>query len=899
MPRSVRSGALTSGDSVMWSRRAISFSTVPLLVAGSLLMLVSAAGPAHAGTAAVPRPDHIVIVVEENHSDTAIMANPSAPYINALANSGANFTQSYAETHPSQPNYLDLFSGASQGVTTDSCPNTFTADNLGSELGGAGLGFAGYSETLPGVGYTGCTSGQYVRKHAPWVNFSNIAASANQPFTAFPSDYSTLPAVSFVIPNQDNDMHDGTIAQGDAWLQTNMASYVSWAQTHNSLFVLTFDENEGGGTNRIPTIITGQRVVSGTYPEVINHYSMLRTIQDAYGLAPLGASASASPILDIWTPPSGDQPPVAAFTSSCTNLACTFDASSSTDPDGTVTGYSWTFGDGGTTTGATPTHAYSSAGSYSVQVTVADNQGATSSTVHAVTVTAPAGTPFASDAFRRSVSGGWGQADVGGAWTRSGAAAAVSVTPGQGVLRLDAGATLVENLNSVAQTDADVLATFSIDRVPIGASTYVTVSGRRMASANYQAMLEIKPSGATVLRLVRLASGAQTTLGQLPVPGLTVTSGHALSLRLQVTGTSPTAIRARTWPAGASEPGQWQLTASDATAALQANGAVGISAYLPAAATNAPVSLSVTSYVASSTAPPANQPPVAVFSSSCTQLTCTVDASGSADPEGTIASYAWTFDDGDIGTGATAAHTYGSASTYLVTLTVADNVGATTSISHSVAPSSSSVPIAFVAAAHGPAGSVKTEQLTVPSNVQVGDTMLLFFTYSATASWTGPTGGTGWTQLSTFTNSSIISVLWQKTAANGDAGNVVRLDSTVYTKGALQLAVYRGVGSTTPVLAHAGDAATSTHVSPTISAPAGSLVVSEWADKSETTTGWTAPAGVSTRDVALGSGGGRYCALLADSGSPVNGGSYGGLTASTNAASSRAVEWTVALISPG
>jgi hypothetical protein len=229
---------------------------------------------------------------------------------------------------------------------------------------------------------------------------------------------------------------------------------------------------------------------------------------------------------------------------------------------------------------------------------------------------------------------------------------------------------------------------------------------------------------------------------------------------------------------------------------------------------------------------------------------------------------------------------------------VTDDVGATNTVSHSVTPSSGSAPIVFVAAAHGPAGSVITEQLTLPSTVRVGDTMLLFFTYSATVSWTGPSAVTGWVQLSTFTNSSITSTLLEKTVATGDAGRVVRFDTAAYTKGALQLAVYRGVGSAAPVVAHAGDAATSAHVSPTISAPAGSLVVSEWADKSETTASWTAPAGVITRDVALGTGGGRCSGLLTDSGSAVSG-PYGGLTATTNAASTRAVEWTVALVPPG
>jgi hypothetical protein len=122
----------------------------------------------------VPRPDHVVIVIEENHSYSEIIGSPDAPYINSLAAKGAVFTQSYAVTHPSQPNYLDVFSGYNQGVTDDSCPHYFITDNLGLYLLNASLTFAGYSEDLPSVGSLVCTSGAYARKHAPWVNFTNI-----------------------------------------------------------------------------------------------------------------------------------------------------------------------------------------------------------------------------------------------------------------------------------------------------------------------------------------------------------------------------------------------------------------------------------------------------------------------------------------------------------------------------------------------------------------------------------------------------------------------------------------------------------------------------------------------------------------------------------------------------
>jgi hypothetical protein len=278
------------------------FRTVLLLAcSATAAALVSSGGASDAGaTSAVPRPDHVVVVVMENHSNTDVIGSPSAPYINSLADSGANFTQSYALTHPSQPNYLMLFSGSNQAVTDNSCPHTFGTANLGSELIANGLSFKGYSESMPYDGYTGCSSGSYARKHSPWINWSNVPASSNLTLAAFPSDYTQLPTVSFVTPNLDNDMHDGTVAQGDTWLRDHFDSYVQWAKTHNSLLVLTFDEDDNNAGNRIPTIFAGASVRPGDYAERIDHYDVLRTLEEAYDLPYAGASALATPITDIW-----------------------------------------------------------------------------------------------------------------------------------------------------------------------------------------------------------------------------------------------------------------------------------------------------------------------------------------------------------------------------------------------------------------------------------------------------------------------------------------------------------------------------------------------------------------------------------------------------------------------
>ncbi len=266
----------------------------------AVLAAALAAGPAAAKKTKLPTPDHIIIVMEENHSYDDIIGNGQAPYINSLAQSGASFTDSHAITHPSQPNYLELFSGSTQGVADDSCPHSFGVDNEASQLIAAGLTFVGYSEGLPGEGSEVCTSGEYARKHSPWTNFTNLPKTANEPYTAFPKKLKQLPTVSWVIPDLLDDMHDGTIAQGDTWLKNNIAPYVTWAMTHNSLLIVTWDEDDGSQSNQIPTIFVGPMVKQGQYSEPITHDNVLATVEAMYGLAPLGNAAKVKPIKDVW-----------------------------------------------------------------------------------------------------------------------------------------------------------------------------------------------------------------------------------------------------------------------------------------------------------------------------------------------------------------------------------------------------------------------------------------------------------------------------------------------------------------------------------------------------------------------------------------------------------------------
>ncbi|HKU17763.1 MAG TPA: alkaline phosphatase family protein, partial [Candidatus Saccharimonadales bacterium] len=232
-------------------------------------------------------------------SFSTVIGNSDAPYINKLAREGVLFTDAHAVMHPSQPNYVALFAGSTYGLTDDSCPHALTGPNLASELLARKLSFAIYSEDMPAAGFTGCSAshGLYRRKHNPVADFqAGLPTAVNLPFSDFPPEYTKLPTVAFVVPNMMNDMHDGTIAEGDAWLKTHLSAYAEWAKTHNSLLIVTWDESDAHSmTNQIPLIVVGAGFKPTRSGQFVDHYGLLRTLEDFYDLRPLGKSISAKP----------------------------------------------------------------------------------------------------------------------------------------------------------------------------------------------------------------------------------------------------------------------------------------------------------------------------------------------------------------------------------------------------------------------------------------------------------------------------------------------------------------------------------------------------------------------------------------------------------------------------
>lgn len=253
----------------------------------------------------IPMFDHIVLVIEENHAFGQIIGNSEAPYINStLVKGGALMTDSFAITHPSLPNYLAIFSGSTQGVVVDKCPvpGAPFAPSLGGELQAARTSWRTYAESLPKVGSNTCYSAYpFDHDHAPFSSFADDPPSMQLPFAGYwPADLARLPRVAVVIPNVLNDMHDGSIGRGDAWLQRNIGPYAAWTKTHNSLLIVTWDEDNGSDNNRVPTMFYGAGVLPGQYSQHITHYDVIRTLEDMFDLNPIGNTASAAVISDIW-----------------------------------------------------------------------------------------------------------------------------------------------------------------------------------------------------------------------------------------------------------------------------------------------------------------------------------------------------------------------------------------------------------------------------------------------------------------------------------------------------------------------------------------------------------------------------------------------------------------------
>lgn len=254
-----------------------------------------------------PTFSHVVLVVEENHSYSDVIGNPSMPYLNSLASKYGLATQYFANTHPSLPNYLVLTTGQIETLD-DNFSGTISDDNVVRELSKAGKTWKAYQEALPSVGYLGDDSGTYLRHHDPFSYLSDVQNSSSQaanivPFTQFATDLANnaLPQYSFIVPNVNDDAHNGTLAQADAWLQANIAPLIANSSFQSSgLLIITFDEGDqtdlqhGGG--QVATVIVSSAAKAGFQSKTLyQHQSVLRLLLASSGVNSFPGLAGTAP----------------------------------------------------------------------------------------------------------------------------------------------------------------------------------------------------------------------------------------------------------------------------------------------------------------------------------------------------------------------------------------------------------------------------------------------------------------------------------------------------------------------------------------------------------------------------------------------------------------------------
>lgn len=283
-----------------------------LVVSLGCAMAITGSAPAGAAHAegAPPAFGRVVVVVFENKEFAQVIGNSEAPTLNQLANRYALLTNYRAVAHPSLPNYLALVSGSTQRVTSDCTSCSVQALNLADTLEQAGKTWRTYAEGLPYPGFTGSSAGRYAKKHDPFLYFDDVVSRPGRlhrivPLTSFARDLAMrrLPAFSLVVPDLCHDMHDCSIATGDAWLAGFVRPLLASRQLEHGVVFLVFDEGAGnaGGGGHVAALAVGPLVRPGSRsPAALNHYSLLRTIDDSWGLTRLGRSRTATPIVGIW-----------------------------------------------------------------------------------------------------------------------------------------------------------------------------------------------------------------------------------------------------------------------------------------------------------------------------------------------------------------------------------------------------------------------------------------------------------------------------------------------------------------------------------------------------------------------------------------------------------------------
>lgn len=295
-------------------RRLAALAAAAVIAAGLMAGAGAPAVPAADAASSVPRFRHIYLIVMENREYGAIVGNRQAPYINALIRRYGLATNYRAVTHPSEPNYFALWAGSTFGIHDDGV-HDLRARNLADQLEAHGRTWRVYAQNYPGRCSTAAVArggvdlvgapGWYARKHNPAISFVDISRNPSRcaRITRLAGFDPTAASFELIVPNTTNDMHDGSIAQGDAFLRAFVPRITGSPAFADSLLLITWDEGSSslGGGGRVATIVVSPSVRPGTRSAVAHdHYSLLRTIEDAWGLGCLARTCSANDLREFF-----------------------------------------------------------------------------------------------------------------------------------------------------------------------------------------------------------------------------------------------------------------------------------------------------------------------------------------------------------------------------------------------------------------------------------------------------------------------------------------------------------------------------------------------------------------------------------------------------------------------
>jgi phosphatidylinositol-3-phosphatase len=279
-------------------------------IAAVALGAVAAVGGSAAQSPQVPRFKRVIVVMFENHGAAQVLADPLATTFRRLGEGYATLENYDAVAHPSLPDYLALVSGYTFGLHSDCTACVFRVPNLADTLAARSLTWRTYVEDIP-------PNLEHVRRPAvkariPFLYFGDVLSSPRRmrdivPLSAWERDVRAdrLPSFSLVIPDLCHDMHNCSVRTGNRWLASFMRPLLRPGELAHTVVFITFDEaerpdNRGGG-GQVPALVVGPLVRPDSLSaEPLDHYSLLRTIEDAWGLPRLGRSATAQPITGIW-----------------------------------------------------------------------------------------------------------------------------------------------------------------------------------------------------------------------------------------------------------------------------------------------------------------------------------------------------------------------------------------------------------------------------------------------------------------------------------------------------------------------------------------------------------------------------------------------------------------------